>query len=103
MAEGIGMEKSTSSKQKKYDEWEVRDAMHTIMRAGDHLKDKKLMGHVRKHAKAHAAKLSDDSARAARLAKSGRISEKAMAKLSNKRVPSDKEEAVNLDKSTPIA
>jgi hypothetical protein len=103
MAEGIGMEHSTSSKQKKYDEWEVKDAMHTIMRAGDHLKDKNLMGHVRKHAKAHAAKLSDDSARAAHLAKSGRISDKAMAKLGGAHVPSDKEAATNLDKKTPIA
>jgi hypothetical protein len=103
MAEGIGMQKATSSKQKKYDEWEVSDATRTILRAGEHLKDPHLMKHVRKHAAKHAAEKSEEAARASHLAKSGRISEKAMAKLSNKRVPSDKEEAVNLDKSTPIA
>lgn len=97
------MEHSTSGKQKKYDQWEVRDAMHTIMRAGSHLKDKGLMKHVRKHAATHAAEKADEAARARHLAKSGRISDKAMAKLGGGHIPSDKEEAVNLAKSTPIA
>lgn len=88
MAEGIGMEKSTSSKQKKYDDYEVRDAMHTMLRAGKIVQDKALMGHVRKHAKAHAAEKSEEADRARRLAKAGKISDKAMAKI---------------DKMTPVA
>ena len=81
MAEGMGMEKSTSSKQKKYDDYEVREAMHTMMRAGEIMKDKTLMGHVRKHAAEHAKKSHEVAQRAAHLAKSGKISEKAMARL----------------------
>jgi hypothetical protein len=81
MAQGRGMTPDTPSKSKKYDEWEVRDAMHTIMRAQEHIKNKQLMGHVRKHAKEHAEKMHEESQRAARLAKSGKISEKQMAKL----------------------
>jgi hypothetical protein len=103
MAEGIGMEKSTSSKQKKYDEYEVRDAMHTMLRASEIVKDKTLMGHVRKHAAEHAKKTHEVAERAAHLAKAGKISDKAMAKMSNKRVPSDKEESASLDKSASIA
>lgn len=81
MAEGIGMAKSTSARQKKYDEWEVKDAMHTMMRAGEIVKDKTLMGHVRKHAAEHAKKSAEVASRAAQLAKSGRISDKALAKM----------------------
>jgi hypothetical protein len=81
MAEGIGMEHSTASKSKKYDEWEVKDAMHTMLRAGEIVKDKKLMGHVRKHAAEHAKKTHEVATRAAHLAKSGKISEKALAKM----------------------
>lgn len=103
MAEGIGMEKSTSAKQKKYDEWEVRDAMHTIMRAQEHVRNPGLMKHVRKHAAKHAAEKADEAERARRLAKAGKISDKAMAKLGGGHVPSDKEEAANLDKMTPVA
>jgi hypothetical protein len=66
---------------KKYDEYEVRDAMHTMMRAKELVKDHDLMGHVRKHAGEHAAKMHDESKRARHLAKSGRISEKAMKKI----------------------
>lgn len=95
------MEKSTSAK--KYDHWEVRDAMHTILRAGEHLKNKKLMGHVRKHAAEHAKDKQAEAQRASHLAKRGLISDKAMAKVGGGHIPSDKEEAVNLDKSTPIA
>lgn len=96
------MEKSTSAKQKKYDEWEVRDATHTILRAGEHLKNPGLMKHVRKHAAVMAKEKQDEAQRAAHLAKRGMISEKAMAKL-GARTPSDKEEAANLDKMTPVA
>lgn len=76
------------AKGKKYDDYEVRDAMHTMMRAGEIVKDKALMGHIRKHAAEHAAKMHAVLQQAHHLAKSGRISEKAMAKL---------------DKTTPIA
>lgn len=37
------------------DEWEVRDAADTIGRARKHMKDKKMMKHVRKHVKKQAA------------------------------------------------
>jgi hypothetical protein len=79
MAEGRGMTKSPASK--KYDDYEVRDAMHTMMRAGEIVKDKTLMGHVKKHAAEHAKKMHAVSQQAHHLAKSGRISDKAMAKL----------------------
>jgi hypothetical protein len=98
MAEGRGMEKSS----KKYDEYEVRDAMHTMLKAKDIVKDKHLMGHVRKHAAEHATKMHEESKRARHLAKSGRISEKAMSKLAGGE-GSAKQETVNADKLTPIA
>lgn len=94
MAEGRGMTKSTP---KKYDDYEIRDAMHTMLRAGEIVKDKKLMGHVKKHAKEHAEKKHDEAQRAAHLAKSGRISDKAMAKMSGG-TPGD-----DPDKMTPVA
>ena len=100
MAEGRGMAKSPSKK--KYDEWEVRDAMHTMLRAGEITKDKHLMGHVRKHAAEHAKKSHETAQRAAHLAKSGRISEKQMAKLAGGNGDA-KTETKNADKMTPIA
>ena len=103
MAEGMGMTKSTAPKSKKYDEWEVRDATHTILRAGEHLKNANLMKHVRKHAGVMAKEKQDEARRAAHLAKRGMISEKAMAKISGGHVPSDKEQSAKLDKMTPIA
>lgn len=102
MAEGMGMTKSTSGKGKKYDEWEVRDAMHTMLRAGEIVKDKHLMGHVRKHASEHAKKTHEVAQRAALLAKSGRISEKQMAKISGGNGDA-KAETANADKMMPIA
>lgn len=66
---------------KQYDDYEARDAMHTMLRAGEIVKDKHLMGHVRKHASEHAAKSHDLAQRAAHLAKSGRISDKALKKM----------------------
>jgi hypothetical protein len=59
-------ETSVPAKPKKYDEWEVRDAMHTMMRAGEIIKDKKLLG-----------LMQDVSQQASQLAKMGRISPKA--------------------------
>lgn len=61
--------------------WEVRDAMHTIMRAHEHSKDKKLMSEVKKHAAEHAEKMRGVSQQAEHLAKSGHISAKQMAKM----------------------
>ena len=71
----------SKTKPKKYDEWEVRDAMHTMMRAGEIVNDKKLLGLVRKEAAEHAQKMQDVSKQASQLAKMGRISPKQMAKL----------------------
>jgi hypothetical protein len=81
MAEGRGMAESTVKKPKEYDDYEIQDAMHTMLRAGEIVKDKKLLGHVKKHAAEYAAKMSEVSQRAHQLAKTGRISEKAMKKL----------------------
>jgi hypothetical protein len=81
MAEGRGMSKSTP---KKYDDYEIHDAMHTMLRAGEIVKDKKLMGHVRKHAAEHAKKTHEVAERASHLAKSGRISPRQMAKLASR-------------------
>ena len=61
--------------------WEVEDALSTLRRAGEIVHDKKLMGEV----KAMASEKADDfkaiADQAGRLAKSGRISPKQMAKL----------------------
>lgn len=69
------------SKPKKYDEWEVRDAMHTMLRAQEIIADKKLLELVRSEAAEHAKKSQAVADRAAQLAKRGVISEKQMAKL----------------------
>lgn len=69
------------AKPKKYDEWEVRDAMHTMMRAGEIVKDKKLLALVRKEAAEHSQKMANVARQASQLAKMGRISDKQMAKL----------------------
>lgn len=61
--------------------WEVRDAMRTMMRAGEIIKDKKLLAAVKKEAQSHAAELQETAARAGALAKMGRISPRQMAKL----------------------
>lgn len=70
------------SKKKGIDHWEVRDAMHTMMRAGEIIKDKKLLAAVKKEATSHAKELQETAARAGQLAKMGLISPKQMAKLS---------------------
>jgi hypothetical protein len=68
-------------RKKGYDEWEVRDAMHTMLRAGEIVKDKKLLTAVRKEAAEHAQKMTTVAHQAGQLAKMGRISPKAMAKM----------------------
>lgn len=72
---------TTKSKPKKYDEWEVRDAMRTMLRAGEIVKNKKLLDLVRKEATRHAEELKETAHQAGQLAKMGRISPKQMAKL----------------------
>lgn len=101
MAEGRGMTKSPPSK-KKYDDYEIRDAMHTMLRAGEIVKDKHLMNHVRKHAAEHAKKTHEVAQRAAHLAKAGKISEKQLAKIAGGN-GSAADETANADKMTPIA
>lgn len=81
MAMSMGMPASSRPKKKTLDKWEVRDAMHTMMRAGEIIKDKKLLAAVKKEAQAHAAELNETAARAGQLAKMGKISPKQMAKL----------------------
>lgn len=72
---------NAKSKAKKYDEWEVRNAMETLMRAGEIVKDKKLLALVRTEAAEHAEKMKGVAQQASTLAKMGRISPKQMAKL----------------------
>lgn len=66
---------------KGFDHWEVRDAMHTMLRAGEIIKDKKLLAAVKKEATSHAKELQETAARAGQLAKLGLISPKQMAKI----------------------
>lgn len=61
--------------------WEVHDAMHTMLRAHEIGQNKSLMKQVRKHAASHAHDMKMQSHRAMTLAKAGKISAKAMAKL----------------------
>ena len=84
MAEGIGMTKSTPKGEtmpKGLDKWEVREAMHTMLRASKIVADKKLLAAVKKAAQSHARELHDTAWQADRLAKMGLISEKQMKKL----------------------
>jgi hypothetical protein len=72
------------SKKRGFDDWEVREAMRTMMRAGEIVKDKKLLEAVRKEAQKHAAELEATAKQAGQLAKMGRISPKQMAKLGSR-------------------
>lgn len=72
---------NAKTKAKKYDEWEVRDAMHAMLRAAKIVKDKKLLAAVKKEALSHAKELQETAAQASRLAMMGKISPKQMAKL----------------------
>jgi len=62
-------------------DYRVADAAHTLMRAGEIIKDKKMLAAVRKHAKTKAEEHRELAERADHLAKMGRISPKAMEKL----------------------
>lgn len=70
-----------SPKKNGFDHWEVRDAMHTMLRAGEIIKNKKLLAAVKKEANSHARELQETAQRAGQLAKMGLISPKAMAKM----------------------
>lgn len=102
MAKGT-LAQAVPGRSKRYDEWEVRDAMHTMMRAGELTKDKKLMGLVRKEAAKHAQEMREVSHKAAMLAKSGHISPKAMAKHITKNKGNDGGNVRALEKTAAIA
>lgn len=68
----------------KYEDWQVEDAMRTMMRAKEIEADPKMMALVKKKAKEHAAKMAGVARQAEHLAKTGRISDKQMAKLKDR-------------------
>lgn len=72
---------ATAAKSRGYDEWEVRDAMRTLMRAEEIEEDAKLMKLVKKAAAEEAEKMEEVSERADRLARRGLVSDKQLAKL----------------------
>lgn len=63
--------------------WEVHDAMHTMMRAAEIVRDKQLLAAVKKEAKTYAGEMREKADRAAEFAKRGMISPKQMAKLAH--------------------
>lgn len=63
-----------------HEDWEAHDAMHTLMRAGEIIADKKLLKRARNKAAEHSEKMRDVANRAGQLAKMGRISPKAAQK-----------------------
>ena len=65
-----------------YRKWEVHDAMRTMMRAAEIVRDKQLLSAVKKEAKSYAGEMREKADRAADFAKRGMISPKQMAKLS---------------------
>lgn len=60
--------------------WEVDDALRTLTRAYEIVKDKALMSDVKKMAAEKAKEMVDISGKMAGLAKMGLVSEKAQAK-----------------------
>ncbi len=62
-------------------EWEVEDALRTLQRAAEIIKDKKMMIAVKKCAVEKAGEMKEVAAQADSLAKMGRISPKAMSKM----------------------
>jgi hypothetical protein len=97
MARGEIAMASKPYKSNPYEDWKVDDAMHTMMRAGEIVKDKKMIGLVRKKAAEHANKMAGVAKQASQLAKMGRISPKAMAKMGKK------SGVKKLDKTAPLA
>lgn len=81
MASEVAQPASTAKKpRRKIDEWEARDAMHTLMRANEIKANKPLLKAARRAAGEHAQKSAEVARQAASLAKMGRISPKAAAK-----------------------
>lgn len=81
---GVPATEASTKPKKGFDHWEVRDAMHAMLRAGEIIKDKKLLAAVKKEATSHAKELQETATRAGQLAKMGLISPKAMAKMDSK-------------------
>lgn len=65
-------------------EWEMDSHLHTLRRAHEIVSDKKLMGHLKKHAAKRAHEAQNMAQHAERLAKMGRISPKAMESVRSK-------------------
>lgn len=63
------------------DQWELDSHLHTLRRAGEIVRDKKLMKHIKQHAEKRASEAKSMTHHIAQLAKMGRISPKAMAKI----------------------
>ena len=61
--------------------YEVEDALHTLRRAGEIVGNKKLMVEVKKMAGERAKEMEGIAKRAGALAKMGKISPKAMARM----------------------
>lgn len=68
----------------KIDEWEAREAMQTLIRAGEIIANKPLLEAARKAAGEQAVKSAAVARQASQLAKMGRISPKALAKIAVK-------------------
>jgi hypothetical protein len=64
--------------------WEVHDAMHTMMRASEIVRDKALLAAVKREAKSYAGEMEAKADRAREFAKRGMISPKQMAKLGSR-------------------
>ena len=62
-------------------EWEVEDALRTLKRAGEIVRDKKLMAEVKACADEEIDEMKAIAKQAGKLAKAGRISPKQLAKL----------------------
>lgn len=82
-----------------YSKWRVESAVDTMMRAGEIVKDKKMIALVRKAAGERAKEMAEVSKQAAQLAKMGRISPKAAAK----HLAGMGSGAKSLEKTAPIA
>ena len=61
--------------------WKVQSALDTLTHAYDIIKDKSLMGDVKKLASTKAAEMTEIAGKADRLAKMGLISDKQRAKV----------------------
>lgn len=79
---GMASDTSAMTDKQRRRHYEIEDALHTLRRAGEIMADKKLMAEVEKLAAERAEEMSDVAKKAGKLAKLGRISDKAMARLS---------------------